>query len=151
MPALGEMALAGGGVFVGLSSVALLAVLSGQPWLLGSFGASCVLLFGFPNVPFSQPRNVIGGHVLCAAVGLLFLWLFGFSWWALAAAGAVATMLMLATQTVHPPAGSNPVIVFLSDPGWFFLLLPTLFGVLALVFLAKIHARLRQYYWPTKS
>lgn len=141
-----EMMLAGVGVFVGLSSVALLAVFSRQPWLLGSFGASCVLLFGFPKVPFSQPRNVIGGHVLSSALGLLFLWLFGPSWWALAAAGAAAAMLMLATQTVHPPAGSNPVMVFLSDPGWLFLLLPTLLGAVVLVLVAKGYTRFRQCY-----
>lgn len=139
-PARREWALAGLGVFIGLGVVAQLAALSGQPWLLGSFGASCVLLFGFPKGPFSAPRNVIVGHLLCSLVGLLCLWLFGPSWWALAAAGALATMLMLVTQTVHPPAGSNPVIVFLSDPGWYFLLLPTLLGAVLLVMLAKTYA-----------
>ncbi|MBP6861188.1 MAG: HPP family protein [Neisseriaceae bacterium] len=141
-----DVAWAGGGVFVGLSAVALLAAFSGQPWLLGSFGASCVLLFGFPNGPFSQPRNVIGGHFLCSLVGLLCLWLLGPSWWSLALAGAAAAMLMLFSQTTHPPAGSNPVIIFLSDPGWLFLLLPTLLGAVLLVVLATGYARLRQRY-----
>ncbi|XDZ50033.1 HPP family protein [Neisseriaceae bacterium CLB008] len=147
-PSLKKVVLVGAGVFLGLAVVAFLAVLSGQPWLLGSFGASCVLLFGFPNVPFSQPRNVIGGHMLSSALGLAFLWLLGPSWWALAAAGAAAAMLMLYTQTVHPPAGSNPVIVFLSDPGWGFLWLPTLFGAILLVLLAKAYAVLLRRWAP---
>lgn len=55
----------------------MLAQKTSQPWILGSFGTTCVLLFGFPASPFSQPRNIIGGHVLTSLVGLLFLHLLG--------------------------------------------------------------------------
>ena len=100
-----------------------------------------MLLFGFPDVPFSRPRNVIGGHVLASAVGLLFLQLCGPGWLPMAAAGACAAMLMMLTDTVHPPAGSNPVIVFLAQPGWSFLAMPTLAGACCLVAIGWLYWR----------
>lgn len=84
--------------------------------VLGSFGASCVLIFGYPDVPFSQPRNVIAGHIISSLVGLVFLTLFGPHWWAVALSVGTVIALMMLTRTVHPPAGSNPVIVFLTQP-----------------------------------
>ncbi len=138
---LAGIALAGLGIFVALGVVGALAAFTRIPWLLGSFGASCVLLFGFPDAPFSRPRSVIGGHVIASATGLVFLHVFGPAWPAMAAAGAVAAMLMMLTDTVHPPAGSNPVIVFLGQPGWAFLVLPTLAGACLLVMVAKVYRR----------
>nr|WP_265289869.1 HPP family protein [Verminephrobacter eiseniae] len=126
-------------MFLALTSIGVLALSTGGAWMLGSFGASCVLLFGFPDVPFSRPRNVIGGHLLSSAVGLLFLYLLGPHWWAMAVAGACAVMLMMATDTVHPPAGSNPVIIFLLQPGWDFLILPTLAGACVLVLISRVY------------
>lgn len=130
---------AGLGAFVALATVGALAATTHGAWVIGSFGASCVLLFGFPDVPFSRVRNVIGGHLLSSAVGLLFLHLLGPSWWAMALAGACAAMLMMATDTVHPPAGSNPVIIFLSQPGWDFLVMPTLAGACVLVLVSRLY------------
>ena len=127
------------GAFIALAGVGVLAAHTGQAWILGSFGATCVLLFGFPNVPFSRGRNVIGGHVLASAVGLLFLQFCGPGWLPMAAAGACAAMLMMLTDTVHPPAGSNPIIVFLAQPDWSFLLLPTLTGSCSLVVIAWLY------------
>ena len=131
--------LAGLGAFVALATIGALAAVTGNAWVIGSFGASCVLLFGFPDVPFSRTKNVIGGHLLSSAVGLLFLHVLGPGWWAMAAAGACAAMLMMATDTVHPPAGSNPVIIFMAQPGWDFLLLPTLAGACVLVLVNRLY------------
>ncbi len=136
--------LAGLGAFLALGCIGLLASTTGQAWILGSFGASCVLLFGFPQAPFSQTRNVIGGHLLSSAIGLALLALLGPSWWGMAAAGATAAMAMMATDTVHPPAGSNPVIIFLAQPGWDFLILPTLIGACTLVLISRVYRRLAQ-------
>ena len=122
-----------------LSAVGALAALTGKAWVLGSFGATCVLLFGFPAAPFSRPRNVFGGHMLSSAIGLASLHALGPGWMAMAAAGACALMVMLVTDTVHPPAGSNPVIVYLYQPGWDFLVLPTLAGVCVVVLTARLY------------
>jgi CBS-domain-containing membrane protein len=132
-------AWAGGAIAI--ACVAALTEASEIPLVLGSFGASCVLLFGFPESPFSQPRNVIGGHFLASLVGLAFLALFGAHWWSMALAAGTAIAVMMATRTVHPPAGSNPVIVMLSAPAWSFLLTPTLAGAVMLVLVALLFYR----------
>ena len=96
-------------------------------------------MFGFPDVPFSQPRNVLAGHLLSSLVGLTFLTLCGPQWWAAALAVGTAIAVMMGTRTVHPPAGSNPVIVFLMKPDWHFLLYPTCAGALLLVAVALVY------------
>lgn len=126
------------GGFLAIAFVSFLADTSHLPLVLGSFGATCVLVFGFPESPFSQPRNVIFGHFLSSLTGLIFLTLLGRHWWSMALALATAIALMQLTRTVHPPAGSNPVIVMLSTPGWKFLLTPTLIGSLMIVLVAII-------------
>ena len=92
--------------------VGLLTDVSGLPLVLGSFGATCVLVFGYPESPFSQPRSVIGGHVLASAIGLMVLHLVCDGPWCLGLATGLAIAAMMALRVVHPPAGSNPVIVF---------------------------------------
>lgn len=137
---------------VAIAIVAILAKSSHTPLVLGSFGASCVLLFGFPESPFSQPRNVICGHLLSSLVGLVFFHLFGYEWWSAGLAAGTAIALMMLTRTVHPPAGSNPVIVMLAASPWSFALTPTLLGAIALVLIALVVNNLpafRRYpkYW----
>jgi len=133
-----QIVLAGAGAALAIGFVGALAQFSHQPLLLGSLGASCVFLFGLPEAPFSQPRNVIAGHLLSSLVGLIFLKVFGPEMWALALALGMAVTLMFFTRTVHAPAGSNPVIIFLTQPGWSFLLTPTLVGALGIVLIALL-------------
>jgi CBS-domain-containing membrane protein len=121
------------GIFFGISVLAYFSFDLRILLALGSFGSSSVLLFAFSDNHFSQPRSIIGGHVVSSAVGLLALVMFGKTWWTLGMAVAVAAAVMMATRTMHPPAGSNPIIVFLGAPAWDFLLFPTLFGAIALV------------------
>jgi CBS-domain-containing membrane protein len=135
-------ALAWLGGFLAIAVIAGLAEGLPAALVLGSFGASCVLVFGFPDAPFSQPRNVVGGHFLSSLIGLIFLSLFGAHWWSVAAAVGTAIALMMLTRTVHPPAGSNPVIIYLSAPGWLFLLTPTLAGSMLLVMVALLYNNL---------
>jgi CBS-domain-containing membrane protein len=79
-----------------------------------------------PDVPFAQPANVIGGHVICALIGLITVHAFGAHAWSLGLAVGASIAAMMATRTVHPPAGFNPVIAFLGQPGWSFMLFPVL-------------------------
>lgn len=138
-PTLRQAALAWLGGVLAIAAVANAGDLLSISLLLGSFGASCVLVFGFPDLPFSQPRNVLFGHLLSSGVGLAFLYGVGPQWWSLALAVGSAIALMMLTRTVHPPAGSNPVIIFLAQPGWGFLLYPTLIGALVLVGVALLY------------
>ncbi len=138
-PTVISVLLAWVGGFLAISSLGLLAEAFSAVLVLGSFGASCVLVFGFPDAPFSQPRNIIFGHVLSSFIGLACLILFGAHWWAMAIAVGTAIALMMLTRTVHPPAGSNPVIVFLTMPEWEFIFLPTLTGSLVITLVALIY------------
>lgn len=131
--------LAGLGGFIAIAVLAGLADSLSAVLVMGSFGASCVLVFGFPDAPFSQPRNVVAGHFLSTLTGLAFLEFCGPVWWSVALAVCVAIMLMMSTRTVHPPAGSNPVIVFLLQPGWDYLFFPTLSGAFLLVLVALFY------------
>jgi CBS-domain-containing membrane protein len=136
--AIGVAAL--GGVLAIAVVAALTQGFKEHPLILGSFGATCVLVFGFPDVPFSQPRNIVGGHFVSSLAGLVFLEIFGFHWWTAALAVGAAIAAMMATRTVHPPAGSNPVIVYLGVlPDWEFLWFPTLLGAILIVLVAVVY------------
>jgi CBS-domain-containing membrane protein len=138
-PAVRAILLGGLGGFLAIGALALLSSNLNVMLLLGSFGASCVLVFGFPDAPFAQPVNVIAGHVICTVIGLTALHFIGPQPWALALAVGCSIAAMMATRTVHPPAGSNPVIVFLGHAGWGFLLFPVLSGALLLVLIGWLY------------
>ena len=80
-------------------------------FLIGSFGASAVLLYGVPMAEFSQPRNVIGGHVMSALVGVSLYQIFGSeSIWVCPLAVSLAIFAQQFTRTVHPPGGATALI-----------------------------------------
>lgn len=149
-PALMQVARVWCGAVIAIAALAYLTQATQHPLLLGSFGATCVLVFGFPDSPFSQPRNVIGGHVLSSLTGLIFISVLGVTWWSAALALATAIAVMQLTRTVHPPAGSNPVIIMLTHASWPFLLNPTLTGavILSAIGLA-FHTLTRKAPYPT--
>jgi len=126
------------GAFIAIAALGWLSEAAKAPLMLASFGASCVLLFGYPDSHFSQPRNTVGGHVIAAALGLAAVTLLGQGWLAMAAAVATAIAAMKLTRTVHPPAGSTAIIAVHLHPEWSFLLLPTLAGAAALVVMAAV-------------
>jgi len=136
------------GIFFGISVLAYSSFDLQVMLALGSFGSTSVLLFAFPDNHFSQPRSIVGGHLISSVVGLVAFALFGKVWWALGLAVAVAAAVMMVTRTMHPPAGSNPIIVFLTAPGWGFALFPTLFGAMALVAAGWCYHRLRRQPYP---
>jgi CBS-domain-containing membrane protein len=110
-PHLGARAIVLGGVggFLAIGTLALLGPSLSVTLLLGSFGASCVLLFGYPDAPFAQPANVVLGHLFCTVIGIAALQLLGPSPWSLALAVGLAIAVMMATRTVPgfittPPA-----------------------------------------------
>jgi CBS-domain-containing membrane protein len=132
---------AGLGAFIAIATVASLTNSLTVTLVMGSFGASCLLLFGFPDVPLAQPRNTIGGHFLSSFVGLAFLTMLGPHWWTVALATGSAIALMMYTRTAHPPAAANPVIIYLAQPqpDWSFLLFPTLFGAVTIMAISIVY------------
>lgn len=133
------------GAFLGIGLVGLLA--DALPMLhlllIGSFGASAVLLYGAPQAPFSQPRNLFGGHLISAAVGVAcFRYLPDVSVLQEAAAVATAIALMMLTHTIHPPGGATALIAVIGSDavhalGWAYLF-PVLMGALLLLLVAIV-------------
>lgn len=126
--------------------------------LIGSFGASAVLLYGAPASPLAQPRNVLGGHVLSALVGVAArLALPDPAWLCAALAVATAIAVMHATGTLHPPGGATALIAVTGGPkieamGFAFALVPAGAGAVLLLAVAVVvnnMARHRKYplYW----
>lgn len=104
------------GSFLGIlviERVGYLAGLNGfdHLFLIGSFGASAVLVYGVPMAEFSQPRNVIGGHLISALVGVAVYQILGSdSVVVCPLAVSLAILAQQMTQTVHPPGGATALI-----------------------------------------
>lgn len=136
--------LAGLGGAITIGALATAHSLHLAALLIPPFGASCVLVFGVPASPFARPRNVVGGHVLSAFMGLLSIAAFGASAWGIGIGVGLAIAVMILTDTVHPPAGANPIVVALAGAGWSFLFAPVLAGALAVVLLGWVYNDLRK-------
>lgn len=141
------VAIAAAAVIIGL---AFLARTLEVRLLLGSFAASALIVFAYPDSPFAQPRGVLLGHLIGSACGLVTANFLPGYWWAPALAVGLAIGLMKGTRSVHPPACANPLIVFaLPHAPWSFLLCPTLAGAALLVAAALIYHNLRRTDpWP---
>lgn len=120
-------------VAVFVAGLAWLAEFTASPLLLASLGASGLVLALTPESPAAQPRSIVGGHLLGSALGLLVLHAVGRTPLTLGLAVGLTVAAMLLTRTLHAPAVANPVVVFAAQPGWGFLLLPTLSGAVLLV------------------
>ncbi|SMB84509.1 CBS-domain-containing membrane protein [Pasteurella testudinis DSM 23072] len=89
------------GGFLATAAFAASSEISQLPLVLGSFGASCLLVFAYPNSPFSQPRNVIGGHFIASLTGLVIMAFCGVHWWSMALGVGTAIALMLLLRVPH--------------------------------------------------
>jgi CBS-domain-containing membrane protein len=132
----------GGALTIGV--LAALHAAETLPLLIPPFGASCVLVFGAPASPFARPRNVIGGHLISAAMGLGAVAAFGAGPLAIALGVGLAIAAMMLSDTVHPPAGANPIVVAVSGAGWPFLAAPILLGATVVVAMGMAYQRLRK-------
>lgn len=126
------------GGFLTIFTLVILTNMTSTAWLMAPFGASCVLAFGAWNAPLSQPRNIIGGHLVSTLVGLICFHLFGNEPWVIGLAVGLSIALMMMTKTTHPPAGADPLVVILGAYTWSYLVSPVLIGTLIIVFFALI-------------
>ncbi len=112
--------------------------------MIGSFGASAVLIFGAVRSPLAQPRNLLGGHILSAIVGVLCWKLFhAYPWLAEAMAVATAIAVMHATRTLHPPGGATALIAVIGSVkvhqlSFIYVLIPATVGPLILLVVAVL-------------
>ena len=126
------------GGFITIAILAYLGRVSHAPWIIAPFGASCVLVFGVWNAPLSQPRNIIGGHLISSFIGIITYNLMGNNYISLGVGVGVAIGVMLLTKTTHPPAGADPIVVIMAGSSFKFLLHPILLGSVLIVVLALI-------------
>ena len=108
-------------------------------FLTGSFGSSMVLLFGYPESPFAQPKNVFFGHFVTSLAGVLILnFLPVDQFLQIAIAVGLGIFLMILLGVTHPPAGGNPIVIILGAVSYDFLLNPIIFGSIIIIVYAII-------------
>ena len=126
--------------------------------LIGSFGASAVLVYGAIKSPLAQPRNLVGGHIIAGIIGVACYKAFGATpWMAGALAASLAIVAMLLTKTLHPPAGATALIAVIGGDkihnlGFLYAFVPAGLGALVLLTVALLVnnlSRNRKYpeYW----
>ena len=137
-----EVAISWIGAFLGVSIVSYLNynVLDQTDlvMLLGSFGASAVLIYGAVKSPLAQPRNFVGGHVVSALIGVSFYKLVPLPWLASSLAVATAIAVMHLTKTLHPPGGATALIAVIGSDkihalGYMYVIAPVALGALIML------------------
>lgn len=137
-PTWGHLIFALVGSFFGISVAAYLSLNYNMALLVPSFGASAVLLYAASHVPMAQPKNVIGGHMVSAVIGVTVYKICGLSWWTLALGVALAIVAMMVTDTLHPPGGATAFAAIYSQQDFLFVIKPVGIGVVILVGIALI-------------
>ena len=98
-------------------------------FLIASFGSSMVLLFGYPESPFAQPKNIFFGHLLTSLVGMFFLYLIPLPIYIIIPISVgFGVGLMILLKITHPPAGGNPIIVIMGSVSPDYLINPIIIG-----------------------
>ena len=140
------------GAFLAIGFVTFISGIGQNIFIMGSFGATCLSILIYPDMHFSQPRNILFGHTLTVTIGLIFMETLGYHWYSVALATSLAIAAMLYLNVLHPPAASNPLIVFLLKPTWWFILFPTATGACLLIIFGLIYMNLVRHdkypaYW----
>lgn len=136
------------GAFVGIGLIGFINshyfTLNDNLFLIGSFGATAVLVYGATNSPLAQPRNLVGGHLISAFIGVAVHKLIpGEIWLSSALAVSLSIVVMQITKTLHPPGGATALIANIGSEkiislGFVYVLSPVLTGVIILLIVALI-------------
>ena len=132
--------------FAGLFSILTISILTLLTYktelgvfLLASFGSSMVLLYGYPDSPFAQPKNVFFGHLITSIVGLIFLYFVPLPIFIIIPiAVGFGVGLMIFLNVTHPPAGGNPIIVIIGSVSFDYLFSPVISGSIIIIIFAII-------------
>ena len=131
------------GAFLCIYAIAYLNLIDEtNVWLIPPFGASLVLVMAVHDSPLASPRNVFFGHVLSASSGVMIYYFFGDTPIAIALGLSFAIILMILTNTVHPPAGANPIIAILGAKSFEFVIMPVAIGASFIVIFALIYNKI---------
>ena len=137
-------------ILAGIFSICTIGVLTSLTYktelgifIIASFGSSMVLLFGYPESPFAQPKNVFFGHLLTALVGMFFLYFIPLPLFIIIPlAVGFGVGLMILFNVTHPPAGGNPIIVIIGSVSIDYLLSPVISGSIIIIVFAIVVNRL---------
>ena len=110
-------------------------------FLVASFGSSMVLLFGYPESPFAQPKNIFFGHLLTALVGVIFVNFIPLPIFiTIPLAVGIGIFLMILMGVTHPPAGGNPIIVIIGSASFSYIINPIIIGTIIAVSYTHLRA-----------
>ena len=128
-------------------------------FLVGSFGATAVLIYGIPKSPYAQPRNLLIGHTISATVGVTCALLLSANP-AIAAGLAVSLSisLMHLTNSIHPPGGATALIAVIGSEdihqmAYGYVISPILSGAIVMLLVALLvnnispHRRYPEYWF----
>ena len=108
-------------------------------FLIASFGSSMVVLYGYPESPFAQPKNIFFGHLLTSLVGMICLYTFPLpSFILIPLAVGLGVGFMILFNVTHPPAGGNPVIIILGSVSYDYLFSPIITGTIIILLFGVI-------------
>ena len=108
-------------------------------FLIASFGSSMVLLYGYPESPFAQPKNIFFGHLLTSLVGMISLYTLPLpSFILIPLAVGLGVGFMILFNVTHPPAGGNPVIIILGSVSYDYLFNPIIIGTIIILLFGVI-------------
>jgi len=138
------------GLIAGLFSTITIAALTFLTYktqygifLIASFGSSMVLLYGYPESPFAQPKNIFFGHLVTSVVGILVLFYVPLPIYiTIPVAVGVGVGLMIILNVTHPPAGGNPIIVIIGSVSLDYLINPIITGTIIILIFGIILNRL---------
>lgn len=150
------------GAFIGIGIIAFLQSFSlleqENVFLIGSFGASSVLIYGAIQSPLAQPRNLIGGHLVSAIIGVSIFKIFpDILWLSAPLAVSLSIVAMQYTKTLHPPGGATALIAVSStgkipELGYWYVISPVLSGCIILLAVALVFNNITKHRcYPTKS
>ena len=112
-------------------------------FLIASFGSSMVLLYGYPENPFAQPKNIFFGHLLTSVVGVVFLFFTALpSFIVIPLAVGLGVSLMILFKVTHPPAGGNPIIIIIGSVSIDYLINPIITGSIIIIVFGIVLNRL---------
>ena len=108
-------------------------------FLAASFGSSMVLLYGYPESPFAQPKNIFFGHLITALTGVIFVNFIQLPIFIIIPiAVGFGIFLMIILEVVHPPAGGNPVMVIIGSASFEYLFSPIITGTIIILLFGVI-------------
>ena len=108
-------------------------------FLIASFGSSMVVLYGYPESPFAQPKNIFFGHLLTSLVGIICLYTLPLpSFILIPFAVGLGVGFMILFNVTHPPAGGNPVIIILGSVSYDYLFSPIITGTIIILLFGVI-------------